>query len=113
MPQCEECGAPLFLDWCEACSHRAANDPAFAATEAGQRALAAAARIATMARRSAMRELTYRGGTVTEREITDTYYAAEPARTTGRLSSVPYAGDPLDLLDAGEREMLRYQRESR
>ncbi len=52
---CRHCGADTFLDWCEACSRRAANDPAFAATRAGQDALHAAARICAMQRRAALR----------------------------------------------------------
>ncbi len=55
--KCHICGGALFLDSCQRCAERAANEPAFAGTPDGQWALAANARVCAIARRAAKGEL--------------------------------------------------------
>lgn len=79
----------------------AADYPAYAATDEGQAALAQAAELARIARYKAR---------VAE--------AIRQAPDDGKsvcigMSDVPFVGDWLEGLDPGEREILRYQRESR
>jgi hypothetical protein len=78
----------------------AADEPKYAASEDGQEALAQAAELAKIARRKAVAEHV--------RTHADDY-----PFTAARMSAVPYAGGENDGLDAGERAMLQYQRESR
>jgi hypothetical protein len=61
--KCHICGGELWLGSCPHCAERAANEPEFAATEGGQWALAANARVCAIARRAAQRPIEWTGDT--------------------------------------------------
>jgi hypothetical protein len=79
MTACHVCGGALWLDSCPQCAERAANEPAFAATEGGQWALAANARVCAIARRAATRP--------TDAETSQGY--RDSMREAGRGAMVP------------------------
>lgn len=84
--RCNECSCGVHIGDPRYDEMRASNDPAFAATDEGQEALARAHRRSLYLRRPVV---------------------------SGGMSSVPYSGGENDLLDPGEAAMLAYQRESR
>jgi len=68
---CPYCGTPLFIGiLCEFCLHRT-NVPAFVGTEAGQAALAAAAKVVAIQRRAVEHEALLRRPKVEKSEAWD------------------------------------------